>query len=80
MFYTERKGMGLSQYAEVWLHAVPVCCTLICPVCTLPCLCLLAEAQEQLLNAKVILRSYNELMARRDPKHSAKVAVAAAGG
>lgn len=39
-----------------------------------------SEAEEQLLNAKVILRSYNETIARRDPEKSATRAVETAGG
>jgi hypothetical protein len=48
-------------------------CDLYCRL--FPC----AEAEEQLLNAKIILRSYNEALARRDPAKSARTAVAAAG-
>lgn len=38
-----------------------------------------AEAEEQLLNAKVILRGYTETLGRRDPEKSARTAVRAAG-
>ena len=38
-----------------------------------------AEAEEQLLNAKLVLRAYSETVARRDPEKSASKAVAAAG-
>ncbi len=37
-----------------------------------------AEAQEQLLNAKVILRAYTETLGRRDPEKSARTTVRAA--
>lgn len=45
-----------------------------------PCLpCPAAEAEEQLLNAKLVLRAYTETVAKRDPDKSARTAVAAAG-
>ncbi len=38
-----------------------------------------AEAEEQLLNAKVVLRTYNEMLDKRDTNKAATAAVATAG-